>query len=173
MSSYSQSSGYYTQYSIQPPMYPTTQQQLSYGIGCLIPQPRQLSQYTYNSSPSLSPLSSTSNQPPIMPGNYPPAQPTNATSPPERPIPLSTSTHPSQSYHCLFPNCTHISSRRADLARHVNSMHVRSSAVFYDCEFSACNRKGRYGFSRKDKMVDHMREVHMADIPKRRSGGRR
>ncbi|SMY26862.1 unnamed protein product [Zymoseptoria tritici ST99CH_1A5] len=74
-------------------------------------------------------------------------------------------TRTSPGYHCLFPNCSHITTRKADLERHVSRTHPR---VLFNCEWELCERKGRYGFSTKDKMVDHMRQVHGADIPKRR-----
>ncbi|EGP91039.1 unnamed protein product [Zymoseptoria tritici ST99CH_3D1] len=141
MSYYDPPSGYYNQSPNQRSSYATSQQQpyapyaSSYqGYPILQRRPQQQPPpQQYYSSPSTSPGSIYS-QP-----QSPPCQPVQST----------------PGYHCLYPNCTHTTSRKTDLERH-------------------CDRTGRYGFSTKDKMVDHMRQVHEADIPKkRRSSGRR
>ncbi|CAK1366655.1 uncharacterized protein RHO25_011413 [Cercospora beticola] len=72
-------------------------------------------------------------------------------------------------YCCLIPNCTYAASRKTDLERHYRAMHPPPgpSAPLYDCLWQGCHRKGQYGFGRKDKMLDHMMDVHEAEVPKR------
>jgi hypothetical protein len=53
--------------------------------------------------------------------------------------------------------------RKADLDRHRSVVHGRRTEL-YDCEVLGCHRVGDYGFTRKDKMVEHMREVHRSLI---------
>ncbi|KAK0251729.1 hypothetical protein LTS09_013189 [Friedmanniomyces endolithicus] len=79
-----------------------------------------------------------------------------------------------QYYVCLYAQCatTGHFARHADLQRHVQVVHNPESLQRVACEFPGCHRRGQYGFSRKDKMVDHMREVHKAEIPKRSPGRR-
>ncbi|KXS99264.1 hypothetical protein AC578_6210 [Pseudocercospora eumusae] len=98
---------------------------------------------------------------------------TSPTSPslPYSSYPSPTSSRDSPIYYCLYPGCEHGSARKADLERHVQVTHLRESLNLVDCQYVGCHRKGKYGFTRKDKMVDHMRDVHKADIPKRKSSG--
>ncbi|KXL43465.1 hypothetical protein M433DRAFT_961 [Acidomyces richmondensis BFW] len=77
-------------------------------------------------------------------------------------------------YPCLFLGCQGNSSdeavvfsRAADLRRHIHIVHNRESLELINCEVPGCLRKGLNGFTRKDKMIDHMREVHKKNIPKR------
>lgn len=74
-------------------------------------------------------------------------------------------------YVCLWQGCSYSCTRNADLQRHYQNVHNREFATLVDCLVPACHRKGAYGFTRKDKMVDHVREVHKMDIPKRGCGG--
>ncbi|KAF2207295.1 hypothetical protein CERZMDRAFT_51503 [Cercospora zeae-maydis SCOH1-5] len=46
-----------------------------------------------------------------------------------------------------------------------------SSAAKFDCAVQGCHRKGGYGFGRKDKMIEHLREVHKVEVPKRYNAG--
>ncbi|TKA63954.1 hypothetical protein B0A55_09506 [Friedmanniomyces simplex] len=75
-------------------------------------------------------------------------------------------------YVCLYAQCANARNfaRYADLQRHVQVVHNPETLQRVDCEYPGCHRKGEHGFSRKDKMVDHMREVHKAEIPKRSPG---
>jgi len=79
---------------------------------------------------------------------------------------------PSQ-YLCLHPQCARTLTgfgRYADLERHIAIVHNRSTLQLVDCTYPGCHRRGEYGFTRKDKMVEHLRDVHKADIPKRARG---
>ena len=60
--------------------------------------------------------------------------------------------------------------RYADLERHIAIVHNRSTLQLVDCTHPGCHRRGEYGFTRKDKMVEHLRDVHKIDIPKRARG---
>ncbi|KAK4540405.1 hypothetical protein LTR36_009262 [Oleoguttula mirabilis] len=82
---------------------------------------------------------------------------------------------PNAQYLCLYPQCASAGTgfaRYADLQRHVAIVHGRQNLQLVDCSHPGCHRRGEYGFTRKDKMVDHLRDVHKSDIPKRASGKR-
>lgn len=149
----------YNNYTIRP-VYPSSTTDPYYNS-------RRSSQSYNHTTSSTSPNSSY---------NYSPG------SSPQFSISTSSSTSPSTAsntsspiYYCLFSNCTHYCARKADLERHVQVTHLRDTLDLVDCQHYECHRKGRYGFTRKDKMIDHMRDVHKVDIPKRSrtNGGRR
>ncbi|KAK3115650.1 hypothetical protein LTR53_004803 [Teratosphaeriaceae sp. CCFEE 6253] len=84
--------------------------------------------------------------------------------------PSSPPQRQSSGYPCLYPQCVNsLFSRHADLLRHMQVVHNPETLERVDCQVPQCKRTGSYGFSRKDKMVDHMREVHKVEIPKRPS----
>ena len=68
---------------------------------------------------------------------------------------------------CLYTDCHEAFVRKADLARHIAAVHALDPLEF-DCNVSGCHRKGAYGFARKGKLIEHMRDVHKVDIPKKR-----
>jgi hypothetical protein len=73
-------------------------------------------------------------------------------------------------YYCIWQPCQSQSKafkRKADLERHIVAIHTRATAEMIDCEHPTCHRRGEYGFLRKDKMIEHMRDVHKTNIPKR------
>ncbi|KXT14842.1 hypothetical protein AC579_4098 [Pseudocercospora musae] len=116
--------------------------------------------YYYDRSPTISTSSTYSSSPTSPSLSY-----CNTS------YPSPTSSRDSPIYYCLYQGCEHGSKRKADLDRHVQVTHLRESLILVDCQYVGCDRKGKYGFTRKDKMVDHMRDVHKADIPKRKSSG--
>ena len=64
-------------------------------------------------------------------------------------------------YYCFYDPCASQSKffgRKADLERHITAIH--STIELIDCEHLGCHRRGEYGVSRRDKMVEHMRDVH-------------
>ncbi|MCJ1232826.1 hypothetical protein MMC14_000780 [Varicellaria rhodocarpa] len=69
-------------------------------------------------------------------------------------------------YPCVFPGCPSQAQfkRLADLERHQNTVHFPK---FIDCPLKWCGRTGKHGFTRKDHLKGHMREVHMKDIAKK------
>ncbi|KAL8876131.1 MAG: hypothetical protein Q9198_005617, partial [Flavoplaca austrocitrina] len=77
-------------------------------------------------------------------------------------------------YVCAFPNCTRSFARPYDLNRHVK---VHFPADKHDCpqglrSDSLCKRVGEHGFSRRDHLFEHMRRVHMMDVPRSSRGMR-
>ncbi|EMC92136.1 hypothetical protein BAUCODRAFT_159892 [Baudoinia panamericana UAMH 10762] len=71
-------------------------------------------------------------------------------------------------YYCLYLQCNGQGfSRYADLQRHTAVIHNPETLERIDCDYPGCLRRGNLGFSRKDKMIDHKREVHKVAIPKR------
>ncbi|KAE8452852.1 hypothetical protein EG329_013124 [Mollisiaceae sp. DMI_Dod_QoI] len=63
---------------------------------------------------------------------------------------------------CTIEGCRHKKPFRgkADLQRHINSVHMDGSKL--RCPFSKCTTEGR-DFSRKDKLISHLREIHDTD----------
>ena len=85
--------------------------------------------------------------------------------------PLSTSAQGPKAgpWYCMYPE--HVTSvsfaRKADLKRHYDVIHNPDKPPEYECDEPGCRRKGDAGFGRKDKLVEHLREVHGMDIPRR------
>ena len=63
----------------------------------------------------------------------------------------------SSRYVCLEANCDRTFSRPSDLDRHLKSRHYLPT---FNCPVDDCDRKGRRGFPRKDKLRDHLRQKH-------------
>lgn len=79
---------------------------------------------------------------------------------------------PASWWLCLQQPCANAEvkfARKADLQRHTQVTHNRAQLQLVACEYPGCHRRGDYGFTRRDKMIDHMRDVHKVDIPKRRN----
>lgn len=84
----------------------------------------------------------------------------------------STSAPPKEpSWYCMYPEHqqTVFFARKADLKRHYDQVHNPESVRMLDCTEPRCHRRGENGFGRKDKLVEHQREVHKINIPKRGS----
>ena len=60
-----------------------------------------------------------------------------------------------------------MASRQSDLDRHqkTHSPSHRPGRK-YDCTGKGCGRTGQYGFSRKDHLREHLKQVHAKDTPK-------
>ncbi|EFR02728.1 hypothetical protein MGYG_05727 [Nannizzia gypsea CBS 118893] len=71
-----------------------------------------------------------------------------------------------QRFICLYKNCEGSFSRVADLSRHQKSIHFPTKT---DCPKSGCNRKGFYGFTREDHLIEHLRQYHREQLAKRTS----
>ena len=77
---------------------------------------------------------------------------------------------PRPTFLCLYEECANQGvgfARKADLQRHVDVRHNRATLQLVPCAVEGCHRIGDRGFTRKDKMIDHVREVHKVDVPKR------
>jgi len=118
-------------------------------------QASQSRQYQY-SSPGFYPIMSTE------------GRNGEAQQPQEQPQPAEGTR-----FYCMYKPCASEGmsfGRKADLERHIAAKHTRPSPPLVDCEDPGCHRRGKYGFVRRDKMIEHMRDVHKSDIPKRPRG---
>ena len=61
-------------------------------------------------------------------------------------------------FHCDAPDCKAAFKSMADLKRH-SAMHC-INPVMHSCEKPGCDRVGDNGFTRKDKLRDHLRQKH-------------
>ncbi|OQN97166.1 hypothetical protein B0A48_17263 [Cryoendolithus antarcticus] len=141
----SQQARYLTQaYQQLQPQHQSYQQRQSYQ------QSQAYHQHQYQNLPPSPPPTSSN-----------PSSPSDCSSPQQPQPPL---------YVCVSYGCTSSHKRLADLQRHIERVH-KVGEVLYDCHIPGCNRVGKYGIGRLDKLRDHLREKHHLDIPKR--GGRR
>ena len=62
-------------------------------------------------------------------------------------------------YLCREESCSVKAKTWADLRRHTKSVHCKKPRRF-PCHFPWCKRSGDNGFPRKDKLTDHIRNVH-------------
>ncbi|KAH9875655.1 hypothetical protein IAQ61_003119 [Plenodomus lingam] len=78
-----------------------------------------------------------------------------------------------RTWTCDIPSCTSSANftRLADLQRHQSTVHGVGTPD-YPCTVPRCNRVGDKGFTRRDHLVEHLRNFHHMDIPKRRPGER-
>ncbi|KAI7464958.1 hypothetical protein KC351_g15194 [Hortaea werneckii] len=72
-------------------------------------------------------------------------------------------------YPCLYTQCQISFTRHADLQRHMDIIHNRATLDLVPCTYvdpatgRPCHRQGEYGFTRRDKMIAHMRNVHKVE----------
>jgi hypothetical protein len=73
-----------------------------------------------------------------------------------------------QSLQCKYPGCTSTGQfkRHTDLRRHIKTQH-EADQHREDCPHKWCGRVGAHGFTRRDHMREHLREVHRMEIPYR------
>ncbi|KAF2267145.1 hypothetical protein CC78DRAFT_91801 [Lojkania enalia] len=85
----------------------------------------------------------------------------------------SRSRTPSRTWTCDYPNCTSTANftRLADLQRHQSTVHA-SGPPGYPCYVPRCSRVGDKGFTRRDHLVEHLRNFHHLNIDKRKQGER-
>ncbi|KAI9780681.1 MAG: hypothetical protein M1839_006622 [Geoglossum umbratile] len=69
-------------------------------------------------------------------------------------------------YYCLSHSCGGTFTRKADLERHIATIH-KPNAPRFDCPLNRCHRKGEDGFTREDHLNEHLRNYHSRYIPKR------
>ena len=60
---------------------------------------------------------------------------------------------------CSWADCLSTFTRDSDLKRHVQSVHLLSS---YLCPVAICPKSRGLGYSRPDKLKEHMRKKHLA-----------
>ena len=78
-----------------------------------------------------------------------------------------------RTWTCDIPTCTSSAhfTRLADLQRHQSTVHGVGTPEF-PCYVARCNRVGEKGFTRRDHLVEHLRNFHHIDIPRRKPGER-
>jgi hypothetical protein len=82
---------------------------------------------------------------------------TSATSP--TPSPTNAPSPNSTRHPCPHPHCHSTFARLGDLSRHAK-IHSPERHRKYHCWEPGCDRNGRKGFTRRDKLRDHVRGVH-------------
>lgn len=84
-----------------------------------------------------------------------------------------SSTARPKTWTCDIPSCTSSAhfTRLADLQRHQSTVHGVGTPE-YPCHVARCNRVGEKGFTRRDHLVEHLRNFHHIDIPRRKPGER-
>ncbi|KAI4261663.1 MAG: hypothetical protein L6R42_003141 [Xanthoria sp. 1 TBL-2021] len=78
--------------------------------------------------------------------------------------PASTNKPKPKPYACLHPGCSCRFARSSDLDQHTRS-HVPVFLNKLDCPSGFCGRIGDRGFTRQDHLNEHLRKVHLADLP--------
>ncbi|OAL45602.1 hypothetical protein IQ07DRAFT_213518 [Pyrenochaeta sp. DS3sAY3a] len=78
-----------------------------------------------------------------------------------------------RTWTCDIASCTSSANftRLADLQRHQSTVHSITTPE-YPCTVPRCNRIADKGFTRRDHLIEHLRNFHHIDIPKRRPGER-
>ncbi|KAF2832619.1 hypothetical protein CC86DRAFT_313803 [Ophiobolus disseminans] len=86
---------------------------------------------------------------------------------------LTRSNSRTKTWTCDIQSCTSSANftRLADLQRHQSTVHGVGTPEF-PCTVPRCNRVADKGFTRRDHLVEHLRNFHHIDIPKRRPGER-
>ena len=69
-------------------------------------------------------------------------------------------------YNCGGPNCNKGFNRRSDRQRHQETHYTTGKVKLFECPEFGCNRKAEWGFSRRDKIVDHIRAKHKRSVGK-------
>ncbi|KAF2008063.1 hypothetical protein P154DRAFT_15071 [Amniculicola lignicola CBS 123094] len=85
----------------------------------------------------------------------------------------SRSTSRTRTWQCEIAGCSSTANftRLADLQRHQSTVHGIGTPEF-PCTQPRCSRVGDKGFTRKDHLVEHLRNFHHLNIPKRQPGER-
>ncbi|KAI8930859.1 hypothetical protein NX059_011876 [Plenodomus lindquistii] len=85
----------------------------------------------------------------------------------------SRSNSRTRTWTCDIASCTSTAqfTRLADLQRHQSTVHGMGTPE-YPCTVPRCNRVADKGFTRRDHLVEHLRNYHHMNIPKRRPGER-
>ena len=70
-------------------------------------------------------------------------------------------------YWCDYRACATAAihfARQADLERHIEKVHHGVKPPSINCQDPSCHRRGVYGFTSKNEMINHMREVDHQDF---------
>ncbi|KAF2249731.1 hypothetical protein BU26DRAFT_550094 [Trematosphaeria pertusa] len=158
-------SGYYAQATAYPvPQYTQSQINAYYQqYGCYPPQPYQVIADSYYAQPAA-----------VVPSSYTTtASTTSGYTSAYAGGNLAIVPETQRTWRCDLPNCTSSANftRLADLQRHQSTVHGVGTPDF-PCTVKDCTRVGDKGFTRRDHLVEHLRNFHHIDIPKRRPGER-
>ncbi|KAF2236402.1 hypothetical protein EV356DRAFT_70038 [Viridothelium virens] len=85
----------------------------------------------------------------------------------------SSSNRSRQAHVCTFQSCDRHQrpfARYADLQRHLAHVHYPELQPRHDCIWPDCRRRGERGFARRDHMLEHVRNYHHIDLPRRTPG---
>ncbi|KAJ4399909.1 hypothetical protein N0V91_009077 [Didymella pomorum] len=66
---------------------------------------------------------------------------------------------------------TDLKQKQQSNERHQATVHGMGSPEF-PCTIPHCSRVGNKGFTRKDHLMEHLRNFHKIDVPKRKAGER-
>ena len=75
-------------------------------------------------------------------------------------------------FACTKPGCNSAFARKADRDRHYECVHNKTENKKFPCEVKGCSRVGDQCFTRKDHLMEHLRNYHRKDIPKRKTNRR-
>ncbi|EOA88016.1 uncharacterized protein SETTUDRAFT_184325 [Exserohilum turcica Et28A] len=173
MSGYSYSSSGQGNYSYQPPYQPGIPQYTQHQIHayyaqyqCYPPEPWQMVQEYYVEQQPMS-IPHTAYQEPVT------GYESTGWQLQDTDVNVSASPGQKRTWTCDIPTCTSSAqfTRLADLQRHQSTVHGVGTPE-YPCHVARCNRVGEKGFTRRDHLVEHLRNFHHIDIPRRKPGER-
>ena len=78
-------------------------------------------------------------------------------------IPTS-SANAKKSYYCRDRGCNMGFNHSGDVKRHERTHYATGKVKILECPDLGCNRKGEWGFMRRDKLVDHIRAKHKRSV---------
>ena len=76
----------------------------------------------------------------------------------------TNSVNANKKYPCRDRGCKEGFNRICDRMRHEQTHFFTGEAKHFECPELGCNRKGEWGFMRRDKIVDHMRQKHKRSV---------
>ena len=76
----------------------------------------------------------------------------------------TSSVNAKEKYPCRDRVCKDVFNRASERVRHEKTHYLTGEAKLFECPEFGCNRKGEWGFMRRDKIVDHMRQKHKRSV---------
>ena len=67
-------------------------------------------------------------------------------------------------FYCHERGCNKGFDRWVDFCRHEETHYTTGKVKAFECPELGCNRKGEWGFMRRDKIVDHIRAKHKRSV---------
>ncbi|KAH8772418.1 hypothetical protein F5882DRAFT_520814 [Hyaloscypha sp. PMI_1271] len=133
----------------------STDENFKQGVGSYVPAP---STPWYDNNISWDPTLSTAStaQQNLNPT---PTLTTNITEPAPSTAPASTPRRLDARFPCTHPPCTKTFKRDYECIRHENSLHVNTQGAHL-CPITGCSRSQGKGYSRPDKVTEHLWKKH-------------